>query len=241
MVFLQKSISHSFDINSITRQEEDGMKAMFKVIAFALLGLLAGVNTGHAVTVDSLLRSLNMNDTTIQRSALGTFNEGLSYPGVATDYNSDYGYNLEGARTYQDTNVLNDAVVMTLLGHGGVNLWWKNGFAPSTGSHFSLGFTPLTGATYDFSYGIDGGMVSLQDTVTGDYLDKGLGILIGGHKYQMEADAHISNPNQINYGAFWGLELTVREQPAAVPLPGALLLFGPGLAVLAAVKRKLKK
>jgi hypothetical protein len=240
LFFLYGSTANkAFIIHFTKKEEESGMKAMARLIVFALLGFLVVTNSGHATTIESLQRSLTMDATEIQSSALGTYNGGLSFPGEAKNYNPDYGYNLEGVRTYQDTSVLNDLAIMTVTGHGGINLWWTNGFAPSASSHLSLGFTPLTAASYAFSYNVDGGMVTLQDMMTGDYFDTGIGTLIAGHKYQLEADVNISNPDLVYFGAFWGLDLTVQEQPAAVPLPSAFLFLGPGLVGLFAVKRRL--
>ncbi|SEM07209.1 hypothetical protein SAMN04489760_103188 [Syntrophus gentianae] len=50
----------------------------------------------------------------------------------------------------------------------------------------------------------------------------------------------VQSQNQ-TYGSVAGVELTITETAAPVPLPGALFLFGPGLAGLAIVKRKLNK
>jgi len=239
VVLYGSTANKAFIIHYIKKEEERGMKAMAKLIVFALIGFLIVANSGHAATIESLQRSLTMDATEIQSSALGTYNEGLSFPGEAKNYNPDYGYNLEGVRTYQGTSVLNDLAIMTVSGHGGINLWWTNGFAPSASSHLSLCFTTLTAASYTFSYGVDGGMVTFQDMITGDYFDTGIGTLIAGHEYQLVADVNISNPDLVYFGAFWGLDLTVQEQPAAVPLPNALLLLGPGLVSLFAVKRRL--
>ena len=46
-------------------------------------------------------------------------------------------------------------------------------------------------------------------------------------------------------GGYWSgntpVEATITSATAPVPIPGALLLFGPGLAGLAAVRKRLKK
>ncbi|WP_408998115.1 hypothetical protein ACJ77P_09750 [Syntrophus buswellii] len=44
-----------------------------------------------------------------------------------------------------------------------------------------------------------------------------------------------------NWGSVAGVELTITETAAPVPLPGALLLFGHGLAGLAILKRKMTR
>ncbi|MCX5805887.1 MAG: VPLPA-CTERM sorting domain-containing protein [Proteobacteria bacterium] len=43
------------------------------------------------------------------------------------------------------------------------------------------------------------------------------------------------------YGTVSGVELTIAETAAPVPLPSALLLFAPGLAGLAVIRRRFKK
>jgi hypothetical protein len=223
------------------------MKTMTRVLTFVLLGLLTVGHNGYAVTIDSLQRSLNMMEVSnIQSPILGTFSQGLSWPGDPQPYNSNLGYYVPGARVYQETNVLNDVSTMTANGHGGFNVWWPQNEQDanqtfSVLSRLLIEFTPLTGASYDYAYGSDGGIITFQDTVTGDYLYNGSGFLIAGHKYQVEADASISNLAVTNYGAFWGMELTVQEQPSNAPIPGAFLLFAPGLAGLAAMRRKMRK
>jgi hypothetical protein len=217
-----------------------------KSIGFAALGVLFMANSGQAVTIDSLDRSLTLLAKHSQSTASGDFIEGLSWPGTG-DYDSKYGISDNGARVYQDSSILNVSDTMTVGGLGGLNVWWPNNTTSidqrfTIQSNLLLTFTPLTNATYSFWDNSDGGMVKFSDITANGFISTGSGFLLADHTYQIEADASISNWGGVNYGAYWnmGLEVTEVNSGTTVPEPTTMLLFGTGLAGLAAVGRSKK-
>jgi hypothetical protein len=231
-----------------------GMKTVGGVFTSVLLGLLFMVNVGHAVTIDSLQRSVYLNDSSksAESSALGTFDEKFSWPGTG-DYNAQLGSNAQGARVLQDTSVLNSIDTMTVSGGGIFYVWWPDGGQQFTiQSNISLGFTPFTNASYNFSGGGDGGIVTFRDITTNvDMLENAVfgninGFLVAGDHYQVVGNSSILNWPETSgdaTGGFWGLQLTVTEVPSEsrVPEPATFLLFGAGLAGVAFMRRRNKK
>ena len=167
------------------------MKKIVSAVSFVTICLLFVVSYAQAITIDSLDRHITLFQTTTGSSATGIFNEGLSWDAYwgAFDgvYNDSRGRSSYGAKGYQNSSVEYNSTTMTAGGVGGLNVWLQSttNIFVNINSRFDLLFTPLTGASYNFEGGGDGGTVTFKDTTTNDFLDGGSGNLMAGHQYRL--------------------------------------------------------